>query len=380
MGTLSLSEEPSRDELDRDSFKLRQGLGARAAADTAQVGLPREAACAPRGPELRRGCALRGSGLPRGAGARTRGAVMADMHGSPSTGGGVRARARGMLQKAGEWPCKLASVSASGGVHASKKNDDRAEGLEMLQRMNGEYVSTDCSPTSVADMAAWGFMPRGALCLDSVAAALQGSAASSYLAAGEGCAVMGSQRHGGAGGLFSSIRGAHSTWQPQSESDASNTRQKHALSMALSKNRGGSEAEEEKKPGPAAVSNSEREVSIGNESLMGILMRGLHEEKHAFASMTRNAPAGYTGVRASAFALVTSNAAAGGHKASERACEPPPRVPLHRPSTKEGVSQAKAASRPRSDDATSKSSSTLQARRTEATVTVRQPICKNTEW
>lgn len=307
---------------------------------------------------------------------------MMDAHSGTAARGGVRERARGMLQKAGEWPCKLASVSASGGVNASKKNDDRAEGLEMLQRMNGEYVNTDCSPTSVTDMAAWDFIPRGSLCLDSVAAALQGSA-STYLAAGEGgdqrVAVMGSQRHGGAGGLFSSIRGAHSTWQPHSESDASNTRQKHALSLALSKNRGGSEAEEEeKKAGPAAASNSDREVSIGNESLMGILMRGLHDEKHAsvtFANMTRNAPAGYTGIRASAFAL-----AAGGHKApAERSCEPPPRVPLLHPSTKEGVSQAKAASRPRSSDAASKSSA-FHARRTESTVSVRQPQCKNTEW
>jgi hypothetical protein len=305
---------------------------------------------------------------------------------------GARARARGLIQNAGEWPCKLASVSTNGGLHASKKHDD-IEGMEMLQRMNGDYVhkSADCSPTSVTDMTAWDFVPRGALCLDSVAAALQGSSSSNYLGVGEAerVSLMGSQRHGGAGGLFSSIRGAHNTWQPHSESDASNTRQKHALSLALGKKRGGCEAEEEEKK--VGEKRSERSgegsssTTTANESLMGVLIRRLQDEKHAsstFASMTRNAPSGYTGVRASAFALVTLNPAASGRLAPERHLEAPPRVPLHHPSTKEGVSGARAACRPGSHDASKSSSkpSTLTARRTESTLSVRQHECKNMEW
>ena len=300
---------------------------------------------------------------------------------------GVRARARGMIQNAGEWPCKLASVSANGGLHASKKHDD-VEGMEMLQRMNGDYVhkSADCSPTSVTDMTAWDFVPRGALCLDSVAAALQGSSSSNYLGLGETerVSVMGSQRHGGAGGLFSSIRGAHNTWQPHSESDASNTRQKHALSLALGKKRGGCEAEEEVERKRGGEREGSCPTTSANESLMGVLIRRLQDEKHAsatFASMTRNAPTGYTGVRASAFALVTLNPAASGRLAPERHLEAPPRVPLHHPSTKEGVSGARASCRPGSQDETSsKKSSTLTARRTESTLSVRQHECKNMEW
>ena len=317
---------------------------------------------------------------------------------SPSAGG-VRARARGMIQKAGEWPCKLASVSAAG-VQGSKKHDDKAEGMEMLQRQNGQFVhkGPGPSPTSVADMTAWDLVPRSALCLDSVAAALQGSTTSAYLAdgAGERCVSGMAGRKGYGGGVFASIRGAHNTWQQNSENDASNTRQKHAMSMALVKNRGqsneadgasvsGSTPRAEGRESCAASKQTAASESIGNESIMGLLMRSLHDDKHTsatFSHMTRSPPAGYTGVRASAFALVSSNAVAAGRPAPERHAEAPPRVPLHHPSTKEGVvgmSRASTAGQFRCADV-SGGASVLTARRAEAALPTRKPEAGNAEW
>ena len=294
------------------------------------------------------------------------------MSASPPQGAGVRARARGMIQKAaGEWPCKLSSVSAN-------VLKDGLEGLEMQQRKSNEYVyagKAGPSPTSVEDVATWGLMPSG-LCLDSVAAALQGSTYLSQNAEGLNDKTMcnsATQRYGG--GIFASVRGAHNTWQTHSECDASNQRQRHALSMSLTKTRASAEAEgptAEGKEANATKTSSGTDVSVGNESLMCLLMRGLNDEKNTsstLANMTRTPPSGYTGVRASAFALVSSNAVSSGRPAPERHCEAPPRVPIHQPSTKEGVKgMAKA--------------STLTGRRAESVATSRKATSagRSMEW
>ena len=159
---------------------------------------------------------------------------------------GVRARARGIIEQAGNWPCKLSSLSACG-VQPCKK-DAGLEGLEMLQRRKNDYLCVaegGPSPTSVTDAAAWEVIPRSALSLDSVAAALQGSSTSHYLSQGEGIETAGmchqtNTRYGG--GMFASLKGAHNTWQGHTECDASNTRQRHALAMALARGAHDSEA------------------------------------------------------------------------------------------------------------------------------------------
>lgn len=296
------------------------------------------------------------------------------MAGIITTAGGVRARAKGAMQRAGEWPCKLAK---DGGV----------EGMEMSQVRNGEYClpfKASPSPSSVTDITgSWDFMPRGGLNLDSVAAALQGTSTSTYLSKsevgmGEKMSNQTNQRYGG--GVFASLRGAHTTWQNHTECDASNTRQKHALSMALCKNRGKNEVDVDCKDAKEAGEQKKSELT-GNESLMGLLMRGLHDDASStFTSMTRQAPSGYTGVRASAFALVSANAVASGRPAPDRHAEAPPRVPLNQPSTTEGVSSMSAAavsSKPRSSEA---GASILTARRPESAVSLRKSLGRNTEW
>merc|ERR1711939_496593 len=159
------------------------------------------------------------------------------------------------------------------------------------------------------------------------------------------------QRYGG--GVFASIRGAHNSWQAQTESDASQARQKHALSLALGKSKGSADPENfacEKeasqmgkcvKETTRRPTGNERDGSTpagGSESLMGLLMKGFQDQDAvSWGKMTRSPPSGYTGVRASAFALVASNAVTSGRPPPERHCEAPPRIPLHQASTKEGV-------------------------------------------
>lgn len=277
-----------------------------------------------------------------------------------------------MMQKAGGgWPCKLA--------------DEGPEGMEMLQRKNGEYqqatgTKAGPSPTST-EVTAWDFMPRGALCLDSVAAALQGSSTSSYLCEtgiGEKPPFpnQANQRYGG--GVFASLRGAHNTWQSHTEHDASNQRQKHALSLGLAKSRGTSQVEAaDGKEGskPTAVVDA---PPAKNDSLMGILIRGLNDEKGSTASTyssfrpSHSNPrcGGALGVRASAFALVSSNAVVSGRPAPDRHCEAPPRVPLNKPSTREGVAGMKQAA----------ASSSASPQHEGHQVAVTRPRAANAEW
>ena len=306
---------------------------------------------------------------------------------------GVRARARGIIEQAGNWPCKLSSLSACG-VQPCKK-DAGLEGLEMLQRRKNEFLCVaegGPSPTSVTDAAAWEVMPRSAMSLDSVAAALQGSSTSHYLSQGDGIETAGmchqtNTRYGG--GMFASLKGAHNTWQGHTECDASNTRQRHALAMALA--RGAHDAEAVDSREQIELKGKKEEEGTGKESLMGLLMKGLGDEKSSpaqtFAQMTRTPPSGYTGVRASAFAFVTSNvAAASGRSAPERS-DASPRVPIKNNNTPINRETYKTA-RPRADvDA---KPSTLSARRPEAVCSVcrrpeavssREGISKrNAEW
>jgi len=304
---------------------------------------------------------------------------------------GVRARARVVIHRAGEWPCKLG--------HASK---DGLEGMEMGHLRNGEYClpfKAGPSPKNVDIAESWDFIPRGGLNMDSVAAALSTIPAASYLSKGEvgmgaeKMANQSNQRYGG--GVFASIRGAHNTWQNHTEFDASNTRQKHSLSMALQKNRVGGTSESEVtecketdawsrhgSTGPGRITDAapgkRGDITAGNESLMGILMRGLHDDASStFTSMTRNAPSGYTGVRASAFALVSSNAVASGRPSPDRYAEAPPRIHMHQPSTSEGVAAMSSAASSRPVEGCS---SVLNARRPESAVSVRKSTGRNIEW
>lgn len=312
----------------------------------------------------------------------------------PSSSGGVRARARGIIEQAGNWPCKLSSLSACGVQPCKKDADKGLEGLEMLQRRKNDYLCVaegGPSPTSVTDAAAWEVIPRSAMSLDSVAAALQGSSTSNYLSTGDGIETAGmchqtNTRYGG--GMFASLKGAHNTWQGHTECDASNTRQRHALAMALA--RGAHDAEAVDNREQIELKGKKEEEGTGKESLMGLLMKGLGDEKSSpaqtFAQMTRTPPSGYTGVRASAFAFVTSNVAASCRSAPERS-DASPRVPIKNNNTPINRETYKTA-RPRADvDA---KPSTLSARRPEAVCSVcrrpeavssREGISKrNAEW
>jgi hypothetical protein len=304
--------------------------------------------------------------------------------GTNPSSSGVRARAQGVMKKAaGGWPCKLAHVAGKA------KQEDAPEGFE-LHQVAHPLQPASCalkagqSPTSVTD-GAWDFMPRGGLCIDSVAAALHGSTASQFLAGEAGVCEKGArgnqtaQRYGG--GVFASIRGAHNSWQVQTESDAAQARQKHAISFALGKGKSfpdneAGDAREVGRLGKESKKSTAQEregtsPAAGSESLMGRLMKGLQDQDNAatWGKMARSP--GYTGVRASAFALVSSNAVAAGRPAPERHCEAPPRVPLHQPSTKEGVAGMAVAARRRPSTCeghTSSRTSDLMARRPEGIV------------
>ena len=338
------------------------------------------------------------------------GAMSAPAGYGASNGGGVRARAQGVIQKAGTWPCKLASVAVSG---KGNKGDDAPEGTELHRLPNQPHLPPACkagqspgqSPTSVTD-AAWDFMPRGGICIDSVAAALQGGSSASVFLAGESgigekgaMANQTNQRYGG--GVFASIRGAHNSWQVQTENDASQVRQKAALSLALGKSKCSTDPEASDASQAGKLAKDAARRSSGNEregvapaaggrdtgeSLMCRLMKGLQEQDAvSWAKMTRTPPSGYTGVRASAFALVSSNAVASGRQAPERHCEAPPRVPLHQASTKEGLAGMTAAASSNSHPPRSAECdvSILTARRPESAISFRKSaahVSAGAEW
>lgn len=303
-----------------------------------------------------------------------------------------------MKKAAGGWPCKLAHVAGK------SKQEDAPEGTELhhfAHQLQQAALKAGQSPTSVTD-GAWDFMPRGGLCIDSVAAALHGSSAQ-FLAGEAGVCEKGAmgnqtaQRYGG--GVFASIRGAHNSWQVQTESDAAQARQKHAISLALGKGKISPDHEagdarevarlaKESSKKSSAQEKEGASPATGTESLMGRLMKGLQDQDNAatWGKMARSP--GYTGVRASAFALVSSNAVAAGRPAPERHCEAPPRVPLHQASTKEGVAGMTVAARHRptscEGDASSRTSD-LVARRPEGIVAASfrktvPPAATHSEW
>jgi hypothetical protein len=183
------------------------------------------------------------------------------------------------------------------------------------------------SPTSVVDLAAWHF---------------SASSASTFL--GEGglddkthFTNMTNQRFGG--GMFASMRGAHNSWQAATDADASSCRQKHALSLALqAKGRSGGSAHEDIEASSARDAPAERDApgAVGTpekESPMSKLIRGLNDGQHASSPLW----GGAFGVRASAFALASSNAVTAGRPPPHQHCEAPPRVPVKAASTREGV-------------------------------------------
>lgn len=253
-------------------------------------------------------------------------------------GASVRQRAHGLMQKTGNWPCTLASLG--GGAFG---RDDGPEGQEMRRRNSADGTAPGKpvpSPTSVVDLAAWHF---------------SASSASTFL--GEGglddkthFTNMTNQRFGG--GMFASMRGAHNSWQAATDADASSCRQKHALSLALqAKGRSGGSAHEDIEASSAREAPAERDApgaagTPEKESPMSKLIRGLNDGKHASSPLckmlftegrTPPSTGGAFGVRASAFALASSNAVTAGRPPPHQHCEAPPRVPVKAASTREGV-------------------------------------------
>eukprot|EP00286_Rhodomonas_abbreviata_P012473 CAMPEP_0181316340 /NCGR_PEP_ID=MMETSP1101-20121128/15841_1 /TAXON_ID=46948 /ORGANISM="Rhodomonas abbreviata, Strain Caron Lab Isolate" /LENGTH=282 /DNA_ID=CAMNT_0023423577 /DNA_START=60 /DNA_END=908 /DNA_ORIENTATION=+ len=207
----------------------------------------------------------------------------------------------------GKWPCKM--------------NIDDGDGLEMVSTAPVPVKGPDSGPSptcSTASSEGWtGPMTK----IDSAAAAIIGSMTQ----------MVGSQtpeslstskvqpwspgmQHGG--GVFASIRGAHSSWQVQKDSEAANVRHKATISLALAKARtapaGGPSDQFKDTPRrerSAAVDDRAKKIDANSTIAAGADICSPSDAwstKSLIASITKSSAAeALPALRASAFALMS---------------------------------------------------------------------------